>query len=116
MTIDASLNARLRRVVRTHDRMKHNGVVHRVGRDGLIRTRPRLFRRSFPLRIVIVLAVLFFLFKAIVYAQIGSGNYALKVEELRNGTQIEQVGAFLMQEDPVTIAVGDFIKPYVFER
>ena len=116
MTIDASLNARLRRVVRKHDRMKHNGVVHRVGRDGLIRTRPRMFRRGFPLQSFVILAGLFFAFKAIVYAQIGAGNYALKVEELRNGTAIEQVGAFVMQEDPITVAVGDFIKPYVFER
>ncbi len=116
MTIDASLNARLRRVVRNHDRMKHKGVVHRVGRDGLIRTRPRLFRRSFPLRGAIVVGILFFLFKAIMFAQMGAGNYALKLEELRNGSQVEQIGALLMQEDPVTIAVADFIKPYVFER
>jgi len=31
MTIDASLDKRLSKVVRAHDKMRRNGVVHRVG-------------------------------------------------------------------------------------
>ena len=116
MTIDASLDKRLDKVVRTHQRMRRNGVVHRVGKDGLIRSRPRLIRPAFPLKGTIVILGLFFAFKALLFAQMGAGNYALKVEELRNGSVIEQAGAVLMQEEPVTVAVGGYLKQYFFQR
>lgn len=116
MTISASLDKRLRRVVRTHDRMRKNGVVHRVGPDGLIRSRPRLIRPRFPLKGLLVIAALFIAFKALLFAQMGAGNYALKVENLRNGSVVEQIGAVLMQEEPVTVAIGDYLKQYFFQR
>lgn len=103
MTIDASLDKRLNKIVRNHDRMRNNGVAHRVGRDGLIRSRARLIRPLFPV-------------KALLFAQMGAGNYALKVEELRAGTVVEQAGAVLMQEEPVTVAVGGYLKQYFFQR
>lgn len=115
MTIDASLDKRLRRVVRKHDKMRTNGVVHRVGRDGLIRSRPRLIRPRFPLKGVLVFAALFIAFKAILVAQLGAGNYALKVDDLRTGGFVEQAGAVLMQADPVTVALGDVLSPYFFK-
>lgn len=115
MTIDASLDKRINKVVRTHERMKRNGVVHRVGKDGLIRSRPRLVRPRFPLKGVMVIAVLFLAFKALLFAQIGPGNYALKIEELRNGSMIEKAGAVLMQEEPLTVALGGYLKPFFFQ-
>jgi len=116
MTIDASLNKRLNKVVRTHERMRTNGVVHRVGRDGLIRSRPRLIRPRFPVKGIIVLVALLIAFKSLMFAQLGAGNYALKIEELRGGSAVEQAGAFLMQEEPVTLALGGYLKQYFFQR
>ncbi len=116
MTIDASLDKRLRRVVRTHERMRSNGVVHRVGRDGLIRSRPRLMRPRFPLKGVLLIAALLIAFKSLLFAQMGAGNYALKVEELRNGSIVEQAGAVIMQEEPVTVALGGYLKQFFFQR
>ena len=116
MTIDASLNRRLDRVVRTHTRMRRNGVVHRIGSDGLIRSRPRLVRPRFPLKGVMVIAGLLIAFKALLFAQIGEGNYALKVEALRTGSPIEQAGAVILQEDRVTVALGGYLKQFFFQR
>ena len=116
MTIDASLDKRLNRVVRNHDRMRRNGVVHRVGKDGLIRSRPRLIRPRFPLKGALLIVVLFFAFKALLFAQLGAGNYGQKVEGLRSGSIVEQAGAVLMQEDPVTVAIGGFLKPVFFQN
>ena len=116
MTIDASLDKRLRKVVRNHERMRANGVVHRVGRDGLIRSRPRLIRPRFPMKGVLIIAALFIAFKSLMFAQMGAGNYALKVEALRNGGMVERAGAVLMQEEPVTVALGGYLKQYFFQR
>lgn len=116
MTIDASLDKRLNKVVRNHERMRRNGVVHRVGRDGLIRSRARLIRPRFPLKGFLVIAALFLAFKALLFAQMGSGNYASKIENLRGGSVLEQAGAMLMQEEPITVAVGGYLKQYFFQR
>ncbi|MCF2869755.1 hypothetical protein L0664_01630 [Octadecabacter sp. G9-8] len=116
MTIDASLDKRLNKVVRNHERMRRNGVVHRVGRDGLIRSRARLIRPRFPIKGVLLIAALFLAFKALLFAQMGSGNYASQVDALRAGSVLEQAGAVLMQEDPVTVAVGGYLKQFFFLR
>ena len=116
MTIDASLNARLRRVQRKHDKMRRNGVVHRVGRDGLIRSRPRLIRPYVPIKAALLLVGLVIAFKSVLLAQIGSGNYELRLEALRSGTVVEQVGAVIMHDDPVTVALGGYLKQYFFAR
>lgn len=116
MTIDASLNKRLRRVVRSHEKMRANGVVHRVGRDGLIRSRARFVRPRFPIKGALLMVALLIAFKSLLYAQIGSGNYALKVEELRAGGLVEQAGAYVMQEEPLTVAIGGYLKQYFFQR
>ncbi len=114
MTIDATLNKRLRRVVRKHDRMQKNGVVHRVGRDGLIRSRARLFRPQFPFKSLFVLVAVLVVFKALLFAQMGAGNYAAQVSELRAGNAVERVGAYVMQEEPITAGLGGFLKQFFF--
>lgn len=113
MSIDAEFDKRVRRVVRTHDKMRRNGVVHRVGKDGLIISRPRLARPRFPLKGVLVVAALGFLFKGLLFAQIGSAGYNERVEALRGGTIVEQAGAWLLQEDPITVWIGQTARPYL---
>jgi len=116
MTIDASLNARLRKVQRKHDKMRRNGVVHRVGRDGLIRSRPRLIRPYLPIKGVLLLVALVIAFKSVLFAQIGSGNYVLQLEALQRGSVVEQLGAVVMHDDPVTVALGGYLKQFFFAR
>ena len=116
MTIDASLNDRLRRIVRRHKKMKTNGVVHVVGSDGLIRTRPRLIRPQFPIRGAMLVVAMLILFKSVLYAQVGSLAYEARVDALRGGTWLDQAGAVVLQIEPVTEAVGQFLKPYLFQK
>lgn len=116
MTIDASLDKRLNRVVRNHERMRRNGVVHRVGRDGLIRSRPRLIRPRFPAKGIVIIVALLLAFKSLMFAQMGPGNYALQVEELRGGTLVDKAGAVIMQKDPATVALGGYLTQYFFQR
>lgn len=115
MTIDAQLNKRINRVVRKHNKMRTNGVVHRVGRDGLIRSRPRLIRPHLPLRGVAIIMILFFAFKAVLFAQLGSGNYQSRIDALQAGNAVERAGAFLMQREPVTEMLGGYLSTYVFK-
>ena len=116
MTIDASLDKRLNRVVRNHERMRRNGVVHRVGRDGLIRSRPRLIRPAVPLKGAFIVLGLLLAFKSLLYAQMGAGNYALQVQNFRAGSALEQAGAVVMQEDRLTVALGGYLSQYFFQR
>jgi hypothetical protein len=116
MTIDASLDKRLNKIVRTHTRMQRNGVVHRVGRDGLIRSRPQLIRPRFPIKGALIIVALLIAFKALLFAQLGAGNYAVRVDALRGGSIVEQAGAVIMQEELVTLALGGYLTQYFFQR
>lgn len=116
MTIDASLNKRLDRVVRKHRRMRTNGVKFHVGRDGLIIAKPRLVRPQVPLKGFFLVVALLFAFKSLLYAQMGPNIYALNVAELQAGTQLERVGGFLLQVEPVTEFAGTFLSQYFYQR
>ena len=113
MSIDAQFDKRVRAVVRKHDKMRRNGVVHRVGKDGLIISRARFARPRFPWRGVVLVIALGFAFKALLWGQIGAAGYNERVETLRQGTMIEQVGAWLLQPDQVTVYFGDMVRPYL---
>ncbi|AGI66602.1 hypothetical protein OAN307_c08810 [Octadecabacter antarcticus 307] len=109
MTISASLDKRLNKIVRNRTRTRRNGVVYRVGSDGLIRSGPRLVRPRFPIKGTLIIVALFIAFKALLFAQMGAGNYALKIDALRIGSMVEQAGAVIMQEEPVTVVLGGYL-------
>lgn len=104
---------RVRRLMRKHSRMAHNGVVHRIGADGLIITRPRRRAPAFPLRGLVILLGAAFLFKSFLYAWLGASVYAERVALLQSGSLVEQGGAWLMQADPVTIWIAALINGYM---
>lgn len=121
MSVNTSFDKRLSNVVRNHERMQRNGIVRQVGRDGLIRSRPRLIRRGlFSLRSWLksglILATVLIALKALLFAQMGPDSYALKVEGLRAGSILEQAGAVVMQPEPMTIALGDYLSLLLFQR
>lgn len=100
---------RLKRIVRRHDRMAR-GVVKTVNADGLIVARPRLYKPRFPLKGLIVLIAAGFIFKGFLFASLGETAYAERVASLRDGTVMEQAGAWVMQADPATALVAEGIK------
>ncbi len=99
---------RLKRIVRRHDRMQ-NGVVKTVTADGLIVERPRVYRPKFPLKGLLAVVVLGFLFKGMVFASLGAEQYAERVAQLQQGSVMEQAGAWIMYPDPATVFVAEGI-------
>lgn len=94
---------RLKRIVRRHEKINSSGAVRTVNSDGLIVAKPRLYRPRFPLKGLLAVLFLGFLFKGFLFAYLGEDGYAERVASLQGGSTMEQVGAWVMQPDPVTI-------------
>jgi hypothetical protein len=99
---------RLKRIVRRHDRMS-NGYVKTVTSDGLIVARPRVYKPKFPLKGLLAVIVLGFLFKGLVYSSLGTEQYAERVALLQQGSVMEQAGAWIMYADPATVFIAEGI-------
>jgi hypothetical protein len=97
---------RLKKIVRRHNRLGAAGVVHKVDSRGLIVARPRIYSPKFPLKGLLLLVAAGFVFKGLVFANLGAGAYNGHVTELRTGSMVEQVGAWVMQPDPATMLIG----------
>lgn len=106
-----SFSQRISRVNRRRQKMNNNGVVRKVGKDGLISAYPRRRMPSFPLRGIVILVMTAFLYKAVMFAWLGAAAYGDCIEALAQGTIVEQVGAWILQADPATVAFGTLIKP-----
>ena len=99
---------RLRRIDRRH-RQLARGYVTTVNQDGLVVAEPRGRARSFPWRGLMFTLVAFLAVKAFLFAQIGAQDYNSTVATLQTGTTIEQLGAWVMTADPITIRLSGFI-------
>lgn len=107
ITANVPFNKRLRRIVRRHNRMA-NGVTHKLKSDGLIVAQPRIYNPRFPLRGLLLLIAVAFLFKGFIYADLGQRDYNARVAALSEGSMIEQAGGWMMVADPATVIVGEF--------
>ena len=108
----AGFEARLKKIDRKRTRMAQ-GYKGTVTRDGLIVFRPSRRQRGIPLRAVVLLVVGFFVFKGMVMAHTGSTIYAERVAALKEGTLVEQAGAFVMQTDPITVGIAQQLRPFL---
>lgn len=108
MQANVPFDKRLKRIQRRHDKMA-NGVVKTVNSDGLIVARPRMYRPRFPLKGLIVVLFLGFLFKGFLFAYLGDAAYSERVAALQSGTVMEQAGAWIMTPDPATTFIADGI-------
>ena len=105
-------DARLKRIDRKHAKLA-NGYTARVSRDGLIIFRPKRRKPSISLRGIALLIVGFLCFKGIVMAHLGGTVYEDRLAALKEGTIVEQAGAFVMQGDPVTVYVAEKLRPFL---
>lgn len=103
---------RLRRIESSRTRLKR-GYSLTVDRDGLIVARPRAARRSLPWKGMLLLVVGFIAFKALLIAYLGVETYNDRVQSLRDGAVIEQVGAWFMQGDQVSTRLAIDLRPYI---
>lgn len=99
---------RLKKIVRRHEKMS-NGVVRTINSDGLIVAKPRLYRPRFPLKGLLAVLILGFLFKGFLFAYLGETAYGERVATLQSGSLLEQAGAWVMQPDPVTVMAAEGI-------
>lgn len=106
-----SFEKRSRQIVRVHQSMKRRGAELNLGPDGLLTVRPRRGGTGIPFRGLLVIAVLLIGAKAMMLVQDGSQTYGERVEKLASGTMVEKAGAFVMQADPLTVALADHIRP-----
>ena len=108
-----SFDKRLRRIGRTRARMAR-GYSSAVSKDGLIVFRPgRENRGGFPIRGLLLLAVGFFCFKALIIAHLGETIFSERVSTLATGSVVEQGGALIMQADPVSLTLAKYVRPLV---
>jgi hypothetical protein len=103
-----SFDARLRRLANKH-RKYANGVVGRMGQDGLVRPVPRRALPRFPLRAVVILLAVAFVVKAMMFDALGQAAYDARVTALAQGNLMEQAGAWVMQADPATVMVAGWV-------
>jgi hypothetical protein len=97
---------RLTRIERIHRRGGGFEAAGTLGRSSYTR---RVGRRSLlrPMFLVVSSALVA---KSILIAQIGEADYQERVGRLSPGTQIEQVGAYVMQADPLTLWMSGYVR------
>jgi hypothetical protein len=99
---------RIRRIDRRH-RTLSRGFVLSVSRDGLIVARPESSRFRFPWRVLLLLLIAVLGFKVVLHATIGPEAYAERLARLSNGTVAEQMSAYALHADPVTVWIADTV-------
>jgi len=68
-----------------------------------------MYRPRFPLKGLLAVLFLGFLFKGFLFAYLGEAAYGERVATLQDGTVLEQAGAWVMQPDPITVLAADGI-------
>ena len=108
MSQSTTFDDRLSRIQTKHRRLSV-GVIYRVGPDGLLIPVPR--RRiapRFPLKALLLLAVMGYAFKVALFLGLGEGAYAARLELLRDAGPAGEAAAWALQPDAVTQAATDF--------
>ena len=113
MSDTASFDRRLRQLDRKHSRIASRGHAARMGRDGLVSMVPRRRTPRFPLGAVLSVLAVAFAFKAVLLASMGTASYEAKRAELAAGGIVEQVGAWVLQADPLSLALARPLAPYL---
>lgn len=98
---------RLRKINR-RNRTLSRGFVLSVSNDGLIVARPETSRLRFPWRVLLFLLLAVIGFKTALYAVIGPEEYAERLARLSSGTAAEQMSAYVLHADPVTVWLAEF--------
>ncbi|MGB8622510.1 MAG: hypothetical protein WCD16_06810 [Paracoccaceae bacterium] len=104
-------HGRLRRVNRIHRRGGGFEAAGTLGRSVYVE-RPAQRSLLRPLMLVLAFGLVL---KAVLYIQIGPDDYQNRVERLRQGSQVEAIGAYVMQADAATVWLAGFLAD-VFKR
>jgi hypothetical protein len=111
--VSAPFEKRLRRIVRTNNRMANAGVVHKMKPDGLVVAKPRVYAPRFPWRGMVLLIAAVFVFKGYVHYALGAADFDQRIASLSQGTLFEQVGGLAMHADPITLTISQMLSKVV---
>lgn len=100
---------RLNSLERKHKELA-NGYVAKINPDGLITIAPKDPRATLRTRLGIAIILGFLLFKTVTMALVGPVTYESRLDVLRDGTGPERFGAFIMQVDPITGPVAEYLR------
>ncbi|EBA06285.1 hypothetical protein [Sagittula stellata] len=93
---------------RKHERMARGYVTKLDKKTGNYVQVPVGQSGGMGLRLMLLAAAAFIAFKTLVLTFIGVGAYQAHVDTLAGGSTFEQVGAWLMQIDPLTAKLAEF--------
>lgn len=100
---------RLARIDKIHEAGGAFESTGSLGRAYFDAARPRR-RRGVSLRALAFLFLAALLFKAAILAQLGQDGYAERVSILAKGSFPEQIGAWMLHADPVTLKLASYIQ------
>lgn len=106
----ADFNGRVKRIRRAHQKGGGFEATGTLGRSAFNRNHKSGMPLVGPL-LIVLMAV--FGLKSLIYAKIGAGAYQARVTELSAGKGIDPLGAFIMQADPVTVALAAKVAPFL---
>ncbi|MGH1367545.1 MAG: hypothetical protein ACRBCL_02940 [Maritimibacter sp.] len=109
----ARFNKRLKTIERRHKKLS-SGYVRLEERNGLlVPVQRKKTRRGFPVRGLLLTLFLFLAFKGFLLAHLGTITYVDRHALLEQGSAIEQMGAWAMRPDPLTVWISAQISPYL---
>lgn len=106
---------RVAKIERQKNAIALSGARKKVGKDGLVEYVPKggPMGLRFPWRALVLIAIFLFAGKVGLFRALGPEAYAAKLSDLEQGTQVDQVGAVIMQVDPATQWVSDQIDRFL---
>ncbi len=100
---------RVAKIERDHSKGYGMEAAGTLGRSSSKRRASRQIPVLAPLLVILVCG---FALKGFLHARIGEQVYDERVAQLQAGQTIDQIGAFLMKADPVTLALSAQIKKF----
>ncbi len=100
-----NFRGRVGRIARIHDKGGGFEAEGTLGMTYYNSHRPRRRQHRIIGALVVITAVLFCL-KAGMYVTVGADVYAYRVAALASGTPTDRIGAYILQTDPVTLALA----------
>lgn len=105
----AQFEKRLSSLERKHKALAE-GYVARISPDGLITVQPKPKSSGLTVRLVALIFFGVMLFKLITVSLIGEVTYQERLDQLLSGTGFEKATAWILQLDPLTLHVSEYLR------
>lgn len=108
----ARFDKRVKNIEKKHRPGKR--IVKRVTADGLVVDVAKMDTRGLiPYKTIAMGLLIFVVMKGFLFAQIGPDEYQGRVDALQSGRSVDVAAAFLLDADPATRAIGNFVGRFV---